>query len=165
MFTVKYKKENPNTGQINVNLGYHHSHNIIITDSTDVTESINTEINVMLEQVSQFQKVQSGWQFEQVEHFDIDIDPFQPLGVSSYIPTPKNLAPKQPVINIKNKTDNECFKWAVTSEAFPKKIRPERLNDEMRENSKHFDWTGIEFPVSPKNIDKFEKQNPYAINV
>ena len=35
-FTVKYKKENPNTGQINMNFGHHHSHdNIIITDSTE----------------------------------------------------------------------------------------------------------------------------------
>ena len=35
----------------------------------------------------------------------------------------------------------------------------------MRKNSKHFDWTGIEFPVSLKDIDKFEKQNPYAVHV
>ena len=35
----------------------------------------------------------------------------------------------------------------------------------MRENSNNFDWSGIEFPVSLKQIDKFEKQNPYAINV
>ena len=30
---------------------------------------------------------------------------------------------------------------------------------------KHFDWTGIELPVQLKDIDKFEKQNPYALNV
>ena len=35
----------------------------------------------------------------------------------------------------------------------------------MRENYENFDWKGIEFPVSLKEIDKFEKQNPYAINV
>ena len=35
----------------------------------------------------------------------------------------------------------------------------------MKENSKKFDLTGIEFPVSLKQIDKFEKQNHYVINV
>ena len=64
ILTIKYKKENPNTGQINMNFGYHHSHNIIITDSTDVTESIITEINNLIDQVEQFQNNGSGWQFD-----------------------------------------------------------------------------------------------------
>ena len=48
---------------------------------------------------------------------------------------------------------------------FPKKNDPHRLNDKMRENSNNFDWLGIEFPVSLNQIDKFENQNTYAINV
>ena len=35
----------------------------------------------------------------------------------------------------------------------------------MRKDSENFDWTGIDFPVSLQQIDKFEKQNPYSINV
>ena len=61
--------------------------------------------------------------------------------------------------------DHECFKWAVTSAVFPRKENGRRLNNQMRENSNNFNWSGIEFPVSLKQIDKFEKQNPYAINV
>ena len=49
----------------------------------------------MLEQVSQFQNDQSGWQFDQVEYFDIDIDPFEPLAGSSYIPLLKKIASKK----------------------------------------------------------------------
>ena len=48
---------------------------------------------------------------------------------------------------------------------FPVKGNHERLNLEMRKNSKRFNWTGIDFPVSLKDIAKFENQNPYAINV
>ena len=44
-------------------------------------------------------------------------------------------------------------------------VHPERLNNQMRENSNNFDWSGIEFPVSLQDIVKFEKQNPYVINV
>ena len=46
-----------------------------------------------------------------------------------------------------------------------KEKNAERLSKQMREDSEKFDWTGIEFPVSLKQIDKFENQNNYAINV
>ena len=61
--------------------------------------------------------------------------------------------------------DNECFKWAVTSAIYTAKKHPERLNKNMRINSEKFNWKGIEFPVSLKQIVKFEKQNPFAVNV
>ena len=35
----------------------------------------------------------------------------------------------------------------------------------MRNNSQNLNWDGIDFPVSIKQIDKFERQNNYAINV
>ena len=47
-------------------------------------------------------------------------------------------------------------------------IIPDRLNKEMRENSEKFDWSGIEFPVaalSTTQVDRFERQNPYGINI
>ena len=128
LFTCKYKKENPNTEQIGMNSGYHQAHNIIITDSTDIFESIITEINYMLQQVEQFQNEQSGWQFDQVEHFDISIDPFEPLGGSSYIPLAKTIENRKAIINVRNEKDHECYKWSVTSKAFPKNKNPQRLD-------------------------------------
>ena len=165
ILTFQYKKENPATGQIDETHGCHHSNVIIITGSSDIYNLILTEINYLLEQVEQYQNQGSSWQFDQIEYFDINIDPFEPLSEGSYIPLPQKIASKQAVINVKNEKDHECFKWAVTSAVSPKKKDPQRLNDEMRENSKHFNWSGIEFPISANHIDKFEKQNPYAINV
>ena len=165
ILTCKLIKENPATGQIDENSGYFHSNVEIITDSTDFYNSIIATINQLLELIEQFQNQGTGWQFDQVEYFDINIDPFEPLSGSSYIPLPKKLSSKKAIINVKNEKDHECFKWAVTSAVFPKKKDAQRLNDQMRENSDNFDWSGIEFPVSLKQIDKFEKQNPYAINV
>ena len=92
-------------------------------------------------------------------------DPYEPLSGSSYIPLPSKLASKKAIINVKNHKDHECFKWAVTSAIYTQDVHPERLNKKMRENSNNFDWSGMEFPVSLQQIDKFEKQNPYVINV
>ena len=118
-----------------------------------------------LESIETFQNQSSGWQFDEVEFFSINTDLYTPISGRSYIPLPKFLADKKAIINVINENDNECFKWAVTSVVYPQKDHPERLNNRMRENSEKFDWTGIEFPVDWKGIDKFEKQNPYKINV
>ena len=166
IFTCKFIKENPATRQIDENLGYFHSKVETITLSTDFSELFNMMTNRQLELSEQFQNQGSGWQFDQVEYFDINIDPFEPFVGSSYIKLPSKLAEKKAIINVKNENDHECFKWAVTSAVYIQNIHPERLNKQMIENSNNFDWSKIEFPVSVKQIDKFEKQNPYyVINV
>ena len=42
---------------------------------------------------------------------------------------------------------------------------PQRLNSEMRKNSERLNWQGIDFPTPLTQIARFEKQNPYSINV
>lgn len=165
IFTCNFIKKNPATGEIVETYGYFHTFVETVTEATDFSDLFNTMTNRLLELIEQFQNSGSGWVFDRVEYFDIHIDPLEPLSGSSYIPLPSKLASKQAIINVKNEKDHECFKWAVTSAVFPKKTHPERLNKQMRENSEKFDWSGIEFPVTLKQIDKFEKQNPYAINV
>ena len=91
----------------------------------------------LFELAQEFQNQGSGWQFEKVESLDINIDPFEPLSGSSYIPLPKKLADKKAIINVKD---------------------PQRLNEKMREDSETFKWKGINFPVSLKQIDKFENR-------
>ena len=120
--------------------------------------------NRLIELSQQFQNRGSGWHFRKVETLDINIDPFEPIYGSSYIPLPKKIADKNAIINVKNLNDNECFKWAVTSAIYTAKNHPERLNKNMRINSEKFNWSGIEFPVSLKQIVKFEKQNTFAVN-
>ena len=101
--------------------------------------------------------------FEKVESFDINIDPFEPLSGSSYISLPKNFEDKKTILNVRNENDHECFKWAITSAIYQREKHPQRLNKEMMNNSQNFNWGGFDFPVSIKQIDKFERQNDYAI--
>ena len=136
-----------------------------MTEASDIIEIVDVLTNRLIELSQQFQNRGSGWQFSKVETLDINIDPFEPLYGSSYIPLPKKIADKNAIINVKNSDDNQCFKWAVTSAIYTAKNHPERLNTKMRINSETFNWKGIEFPVSLKQIDKFEKQNPFAVNV
>ena len=165
ILTCEFVKKNIKMKEEEFNFGYFQTKTELITESTDLNELFNIAIGRFSEQISKFTNKGSGWVFNKVEYFDIHFDPTNPLKGSSYFPLPKSLSGKRAIINVKNENDNECFKWAVTCAVFPQDIHPERLNKKMIENSKKFDWTGIEFPVSLKQIDKFEKQNSFAINI
>ena len=165
ILSIKFIKENPATGQIDINHSHFHTDPEIVTESTDLSDLYIKMTNKIFESIQNFNNRGSGWQFDRIEHLDININPYNPISTSSYIKLPKELASKKAIINVKNEKDHECFKWAVTSAVFPADEKGERLSKRMREDSEKFDWIGIEFPVSLKQIDRFEKQNPYAINV
>ena len=165
ILTVRFTKENPATGKIDINVYSFASKMEIVTESTDLYVLYDQMVDKIFELIQNFNNRGSGWQFDRVEHLDININPYNPMSASSYIELPSSLYTKKAIINVKNENDNECFKWAVTSAVFPAKEHGERLSKQMRKDSEKFVWTGIEFPVSLKQIDKFENQNNYAINV
>ena len=135
-----------------------------VMQDDNVGDIINTMIGKILENIEKFQNMGSGWQFESVVSLDINVDPFTPLGGASYFPLPYELAVKKAIINPKN-NDNKCFVWSVTIAAFKIKVHPERVNDKLKENAAKLNWEGIDFPTPLDNISRFEKQNPYSINV
>ena len=85
---------------------------------------------------------------------------------SFYIELPEWIKNKKAVINPQNK-DEECFKWTVAAALNHEDIKdhPERISL-LRPYEKQYNWKGLEFLVSIKNIYKFEKNNPgIAVNV
>ena len=84
---------------------------------------------------------------------------------SSYLPLPNWLARKKAIINPKNE-DQECFKWAVIVASRWEEINniSERIS-KLKRFEKDFDWSGIGFPVSIKDISKFEFRNQISINL
>ena len=84
----------------------------------------------------------------------------------SYIELLKWIKNKKAVINPQNK-DEECFKWAITEALHHEEIK--HLAEEislLRSYENQYNSKGLEFPVSIKKIDKFEKNNPgIAVNV
>ena len=136
-----------------------------IYESTNLTEMFCVSVERLIELIESLQGRGSGWIFFRVKHFDILTDHYKPLGGSSHISLTKFLASKKALINPKN-NDNECFKWCVTEIAYPQKANRERVTKKSRENSKFFNWEGIEFPMKKEQIPLFEKNNPnYAVNV
>ena len=67
---------------------------------------------------------------------------------------------KKAVINSQNK-EEQCFKWAVIEALHHEEVKhhPERITL-LRPYENQYNWKGLEFPVSIKEIYKFEKSSP-----
>ena len=77
-----------------------------------------------------------------------------------YIKLPDVIKSKGAVINVQN-ADNRCFEYAILSALYHNEIKASHQRpSKYKEHLGKLNFTGIEFPVSLKDIDKFEKQNP-----
>ena len=132
----------------------------VILDATDINEVYDNAINKIPETMASFQMRGSNWRFGAVLKLDINTAVYKPLKGSSYIVLPAYLANKKAIINMKN-SDDQCFKWCITRALNPTVNNSERITKELKEQSRQFNWNGIEFPVAADAnvISKFERNN------
>ena len=84
---------------------------------------------------------------------------------SSYLPLAEWLAHKKAIINPCNE-DLYCFKWAVIAASRWEEIdsHPERIS-KLKRFEADFDWVGVGFLVSLRDIKGFESRNQISIKV
>ena len=85
------------------------------------------------------------------------------MGGSSYLPLPDWLARKKAIVNPHN-DDKECFKWSVITTKKVGMKNPQKVSN-LRKFTDNYDWSGLEFPVSIKDIGKFENRNNISVNL
>ena len=141
------------------NRAYFQSDIHINLESTDVKEILAKVIQKILENISIFQNIGSGWYFKEVIHLEIHTVDYKPMrGGSSYIPLPDWILRKKAIVSIRN-SDNKCFLWSVLRYLYPKEKNDCRLSDIRKHENEH-NTKGIKFPVKIKDISKFESLNP-----
>ena len=107
----------------------------------------------------------SGWSEATVHKLEMKQTRYHPILGKSFLPLPKEVEKKRAVVNIQNKSDNFCFKWCVLAKLFPIKVHPERISHYKPFENK-LDFSGLTFPMSIEDIDRFEEQNPpISVNV
>ena len=132
----------------------------IITEATDPHEIYNEMVDEIEEEIQKVEQAEgSGWVFLEVENITLHTDIWDPLNASSYIDLPKELKNKKAIINMKNK-DNKCFLWSVLRVLNPKDKDAERIDKDLKSKEHTLNMKGITYPVSFKDITRFEKQNP-----
>ena len=80
---------------------YFHSDTYINIESTDVKELLAKVIKQILENISKYQKVGTGWYFKEVIRLEIHTVDYKPMrGGSSYIPLPDWIMRKKAIVSI-----------------------------------------------------------------
>ena len=132
----------------------------IITESTDTTEIYHDMASEILEAMLKAENAEgSGWIFMEVVRLILKIDKWDPLKASSYIKLPVELKNKKAIINMKNEDNDKCFLWCVLRALNPRKEKPERIDGDLKSKENTLNMGGIAYPVSLKDIKRFEKQN------
>jgi len=108
--------------------------------SPNVTSDATTiDIDAMVKEftsaVENFNIRGSNWIVDAVVDFQVTLAPYRPMQGSTFIPTPKEIRNKKAIVNVQNRTDNLCFLHELNA-------------------------TGLSFPMSVRDVPKFENLNP-----
>ena len=147
-----------------VNLAFN-SRMMTVYNLNDKNEIVTTMIEHMAQQVENPALRNSKFVFNRVLYMDMDFHRLNLTRGSSYIPLPDWLTKKKAIINPRN-SDMECFKWAVIAATKWEEIgnNPERIS-KLKRYEGEFDWGDLEFPVSFRDTNKFERNNEIGVNI
>ena len=131
----------------------------------DIDSIVQSMINHMAQQVENPALRDSKFVFDSIMYTDISIHRLILTRGSSYIPLPDWLAKKKAILNPKN-LDIKCFKWSVIAALKWEEIdRDHQRVSKLRKYENEFDWEGMSYPVSTKDISKFETRNRIGVNM
>ncbi|CAG0892350.1 unnamed protein product [Darwinula stevensoni] len=106
----------------------------------------------------------SGWSYDRVEDFIIEVTRFEPIKGSKFVQLPVSLRPLQSLINPRN-DDDMCFLFCLAMSDHPPKDGHFDRIEGFRKYFAEYDVRGLNFPVSPTQVPIFEKRNGRAITI
>ncbi|XP_070518856.1 uncharacterized protein, partial [Cardiocondyla obscurior] len=141
-----------------------HTRNSELFSSSDLEEWYESRVmEPILASLDEFQERDSGWALSRIHNMIININKYNPLHAECYIQLSQKIKIKKAIINVQS-TDNACFAWSIVAALHPTERHMERESS-YPHYSTVLNLEGIEFPVTLKQIKKFEQLNNISINV
>ena len=119
-------------------------------------------IQELMQRLTTFEHGPSNATLSEITCLSIHIHTHQPIAVGTYFQTPDFIKNKKAVLNIKN-YDNYCFLHSINAHLHPVNTHKDRVANYP--SISNFNVTGLTFPMTLKQIPKFEKNNQISINV
>ena len=126
-------------------------------------QMVDGMITNMKFQIENSALLNSRFVFDEFLYLDINLHQLNLTRGSSYLPLPDWLASKKAIVNPHNH-DEECFNWSVIVAENAGMKDPQRVSN-LRKFMDNYDWSGLEFQISIKDIGKFETRNNISVNV
>ena len=136
-----------------------------VYQGSHLDQIVDRMITNMKFQIENPELLNSRFVFDEVLYLDTNFHWLNLTRGSSYLPLPDWIEKNKAIINPQN-NDEEFFKWAVIMalEFLNIKSHHERMSN-LTKFSNNYDWSGLEFPVSIKDIGVFATNNNISVNV
>ena len=136
-----------------------------VHQGSNLDGTVDGMIAHMKMQIENSALVNSRFRFDAVLFLDVNFHQLNLTRGSSYIPLPDWIAKKKAIVNPQN-SDEECFKWSIIAAECFKEIKwnPERITN-LKRFERHYDWSGLEFPIAINKIGIFERKNDVSITI
>ena len=105
----------------------------------------------------------SRFVFNEFLYLDVNFHQLNLMRGSSYLSLQDWLVRKKAIVNPHNDVE-ECIKWSVIAAENVGMKDPQRVSN-LRKFMDNYDWSGLKFPVSIKDIGKFETRNNISVNI
>ncbi|XP_067673083.1 uncharacterized protein [Haliotis asinina] len=160
------KMEKPSDdGASNYHEAYFRSEMQTATVGSDLIEQYLEAMNKMLQTLDDYEGVHSGLNVSAIVLLKLTVVKFAPFSGGTYIPLPPALAKHTYCItNVKNEDNNLCFPLSILAKLFPSKVNKERQSHYLPYLNQ-LNLEGFTFPMSLKQIPRFEQVNQLSINV
>ena len=149
-------------GQERVELAFNSSMTSVYRGS-ETYQIVNGMTAKMKFQMENSELINSRFVFDEFLYLDVNFHQLNLTRGSSYLPLPDWLVSKKAIVNPHN-DDEESFKWSVITVENARMKDPQCVSN-LRKFMDNYDWSGLEFPVSIKDIGKFETRNNISVNV
>ena len=130
---------------------------------SEMDQIVDGMITNMKFQIENPALLNSRFVFDEFLYLDVNFHQLNLTRGSSYLPLPDWLVRKKAIVNPHNDNE-ECFKWSVIAAEKVGMKDPQRVSN-LRKFTDNYVWSGLEFPVSIKDIGKFETRNNISVNV
>ena len=130
------------------------------SEMDQIVDGMTTNVKFQIENPA---LLNSRFVFYEFLYLDVNFHQLNVTRGSSYLPLPDWLERKKAIVNPRN-DDDECFKWSVITAENAGMKDPQRVSN-LRKFTDNYDWSELEFPVSIKDIGKFETRNNISANV
>ncbi|KAK3107584.1 hypothetical protein FSP39_017789 [Pinctada imbricata] len=105
----------------------------------------------------------SSWTLKKILKCEVYTVKYAPVGASRYFQLPNVLSNTRSIININN-SDEKCFLWSILASLYPSDHNSHRVTHYVQYEDS-LDMIGIDYPVHPTSVPRFENQNNISVNV
>ena len=159
---IRFVRDDDEEGQERVELAFN-SLMMSVYRGSEIDQIVDGMIANMKFQIENPALLNSRFVFDEFLYLDVNFHQLNLMRGSFYLPLPDWLVMKKAIVNPHN-DDEECFKWSVIATEKVGMKDPQRVSN-LRKFKDNYDWSGLEFPVSIKDIGKFETRNDISVNV